>query len=64
MSKPDDSDELRKFLKMLDVSDNVSVSDWEATFIESNLTRDFFSAKQREITMKLMEKYGKRIGYY
>ena len=64
MSRPDDNEELRKFLKMLDASDDVSVSDWEAQFIESNLTRDYFSVKQREITMKLMEKYGKRIGYY
>lgn len=63
MSKPDDNAALRDFLKKLDDSD-VNVSDWEAQFIESNLTRDFFSAKQREITMKLMERYGKRIGYY
>ena len=63
MSKPDDSAELCKFLKMLDGAD-VTVTDWEAQFIESNLTREHFSEKQREITMKLMEKYGKRIGYY
>lgn len=63
MSKPDDSSELCKFLKMLDGAD-VTVTDWEAQFIESNLTREHFSEKQREITMKLMEKYGKRIGYY
>jgi len=62
--KPDDSEELRRFLKMLDGSDAVSVSDWEAQFIESNLTREFFSAKQREIVMKMMEKYGQRIGWY
>lgn len=60
---PDDSEELRKFLKMLDAAD-VNVSDWEAQFIESNLTREHFSPKQREITMKMMERYGKRIGYY
>jgi hypothetical protein len=63
MSAPDDSEELRKFLKMLDGAD-VNVSDWEAQFIESNLTREHFSVKQREIVMKLMERYGKRIGYY
>jgi len=60
---PDDSEELRKFLKMLDGAE-VNVSDWEAQFIESNLTREHFSAKQREIVMKLMERYGERIGYY
>jgi len=63
MSAPDDSEELRKFLKMLDNAD-VNVSDWEAQFIESNLSREHFSPKQREIVMKLMEKYGQRIGYY
>jgi len=63
MSAPDDSEELRKFLKLLDGAD-VTVSDWEAQFIESNLTRDHFSPKQREIVLKFMERYGKRIGYY
>lgn len=63
MSKPDDSSELCNFLKLLDGAD-VTVTGWEAQFIESNLTREHFSEKQREITMKLMEKYGKRIGYY
>lgn len=61
--KPDDSQALREFLKMLDNSD-VNVSDWEAQFIESNLSREHFSPKQREIVMKLMEKYGQRIGWY
>lgn len=62
--KPDDSEELRRFLKLLDDSEAVTVSDWEAQFIESNLSRDHFSPKQREIVMKLMEKYGQRIGWY
>lgn len=61
--KPDDSQALREFLKMLDGSD-ASVSDWEAQFIESNLSREHFSPKQREVVMKLMEKYGQRIGWY
>jgi len=63
MSAPDESEEFRKFLKMLDNAD-VNVSDWEAQFIESNLSREHFSPKQRGIVMKLMEKYGQRIGYY
>lgn len=62
--KPDDSQALRDFLKMLDDSDAVSVSDWEAGFIESNLSREHFSAKQREIVMKLMDRYGKRIDWF
>jgi len=57
-----DDSELRHFLEMLDASD-VNVTDWEANFIESNLQRDHFSAKQREIVMKMIEKYGQRIGF-
>lgn len=58
-----DREELRTFLKMLDESD-VNISDWEAQFIESNMSRDYFSPKQRDVVVKLMEKYGARIGYY
>lgn len=57
-----DDSELRHFLEMLDASD-VNVTDWEATFIESNLQREHFSAKQREIVMKMIEKYGQRVGF-
>ena len=62
--KPDDSEELRRFLKLLDSTEAVTVSDWEARFVESNLDREHFSPRQREIVMKLMEKYGQRIGWY
>ena len=55
-----ESESLRDFLKRLDEAD-VTVSDWEAGFIESNLTREHFSEKQREIVLKLMEKYSRRI---
>lgn len=36
-----------------------NVSQWEASFIESNLERDqaSFSPKQRDIIYKMMEKY-------
>jgi hypothetical protein len=61
----DESEEFRRFLKKLDdAADTLSVSDWEATFIESNLSREHFSPKQREKVMDMMEKYGKRIGWY
>ncbi len=60
-----ESEEFRKFLKKLDdAADTVTVSDWHAAFIESNLSREHFSPKQREIVMELMEKYGQRIGWY
>ena len=56
--KPDDSEELRRFLKMLDDSEAVSVSDWEAQFIESFLTNPRpLTPKQREVADALREKY-------
>ncbi len=55
-------EEMRRFLKMLDASD-ADISDWEMEFIESNLTRDHFSPKQRETVNKMIERYGKRIKY-
>lgn len=59
-----DDSELRNFLQALDDSTRVEVSDWEAQFISSNLTRDRFSYKQREIIMHLIEKYGQKIGWH
>jgi len=49
-------DERSDFLKKLDKSDE-NVSDWEAQFIESNLDREHFSPKQREIIDRMAEKY-------
>lgn len=49
------------FLRALDAAD-FNVSDWEAEFIESNLTQTHFSPKQREIVLKLAERYAKRLG--
>lgn len=56
------SQDMRDFLKKLDAAD-FSVSAWECEFIESNLTREHFSPKQREIILKMEERYGKRIGW-
>ncbi len=50
------------FLLALDRSD-VTVSDWEAGFIESNLDRFSFSPKQRAMIEKMMDKYAERIGF-
>lgn len=44
------------FLKALDKSRH-EVSDFEAKFIESNLDRDMFSAKQRKVIDEMMERY-------
>ena len=58
----DDYEELRAFLKALDSAD-VTVTDWEAQFIESCMDREWFSDKQREQVIRLIQKYGRRIGY-
>jgi hypothetical protein len=49
------------FLKRLDGSPTVTVTDWEAQFIASNLDRGWFSHKQREIIDRLIEKYDRKL---
>lgn len=56
------NDEIRAFLRQLDNAE-VDVNAWEAEFIASNLTRENFSGKQREIVQKLRDRYGRRIGF-
>jgi hypothetical protein len=51
-----------KFLKKLDSSD-VTVSDWEAQFIGSNLGKASYSPKQRASIELMIEKYSNRIGW-
>jgi len=54
--------ELSRFLQELDDAP-VEVSGWEAQFIESNIDSFQFSPKQREAILKMIEKYGDRIGF-
>jgi len=56
------NDEIRAFLRQLNNAE-VDVNAWEAEFIASNLTRENFSGKQREIEQKLRDRYGRRIGF-
>jgi len=49
-------EDLRLFLVALDGS-HYDVTDWEAEFIASNLTREKFSANQRAIIENMMENY-------
>lgn len=66
MSQQVEADKERlKFLCRLDLSDSVSVTDWEASFIESHIGEAHvdFSPKQREAIDRMIEKYGARIGW-
>jgi len=57
-------DNYANFLAALDrAAHEVEVSDWEASFIESNLSSFSFSPKQRLIIEKMIDKYAKRIGW-
>ena len=57
-----DDEERSEFLKRLDEAvGRVEVTDWEAQFIESNLGRSMFSAKQREAIDRMHEKYGEKV---
>jgi hypothetical protein len=54
-----------QFLILLDRSDRVSVTDWEAKFIESHVDKVYveFTPKQVEVIDKMIEKYAFRIGW-
>ena len=49
------------FLEDLDDSLIIQVSDWEAGFMESNLSRKHFSEGQRKIIDKMRKKYEGRL---
>jgi hypothetical protein len=55
-------DQLNEFLLALDEG-NVDVTEFEAKFIESNLSTYNFSLRQRQVIEQMIEKYGKRIGW-
>lgn len=64
MTEPLRTDQGRAdFLQDLDLTTAVEVSDWEAQFIESNLSRTSFSDKQREIIDGMHRKYAAQIGW-
>lgn len=59
---PEHSDaQLADFLKAIDNAKDVEVSDFEAQFIGSNLTRTHFSPKQRAIIERMISQYGSKI---
>lgn len=44
-------------LHKIDSSLNIELDDWECNFVESNLSRNRFSEKQREIIAKLIDNH-------
>lgn len=65
MSDVEGNKERLKFLIRLDQAENVSVTDWEAKFIESHIGKAYveFSPKQVEAIDRMIERYGSRIGW-
>jgi len=47
----------RSFLDSLDQSD-CELTTFEGEFLESNLSREFFTAKQRQVIDRMIDKYG------
>jgi len=55
-------DKLRSdFLSDLDDSAVIEISEWEADFLESNLSRKSFSDGQRKIIDKMRKKYDHKL---
>lgn len=55
-------DKLRSdFLSDLDDSVTIEISEWEADFLESNLSRKAFSDGQRKVVDKLRKKYENKL---
>lgn len=52
-------EDCKDILREIDEGD-FEVSDWEAGFIESCLDRDFFTEKQKNVILRLDEKYIRR----
>jgi hypothetical protein len=42
---------------VLTLADDPSLSEWEADFLDSNLSRHEFTDKQKEVIARLKEKY-------
>ncbi len=57
------SDErIRAFLDALDQSDRIEVSDWDASFIESNMDRQTFTEPQRKkVIARMICEYGHKV---
>ena len=57
-----DNTDYVEFLRKLDGSD-VSLTDWEAEFVGSNIDKGTFSDRQREAMDSMIAKYGERIKF-
>jgi hypothetical protein len=51
-------EDINAYLNELDSNRNVRLSDWEATFVGSNLGRTSFTPAQRRVITDLVRKYG------
>jgi hypothetical protein len=51
-------EDINAYLNELDQSPDISLTDWESTFVGSNLQRTNFSNAQRKVITDLVRKYG------
>lgn len=55
--------ELRHFLDLLDASDAIEVTDFEADFIDNNTMRCEFTEPQRQVILSMIKSYGEILGW-
>lgn len=50
-------EEIINKLRIIDEDEDVEVTDWEASFLETVLNQDWLSVWQKPIALKIIEKY-------
>lgn len=51
-------EDISAYLTDLDNDSSVELTDWESSFVASNMNRTSFSEKQRKVVADLVKKYG------
>lgn len=51
-------EDISDYLTDLDSDSSIELTDWEASFVASNMNRTSFSEKQRKVVADLVKKYG------
>lgn len=56
-------DRRRSFLDALDESEEITVTDYEADFLERNIDRQRFTPAQRNVIDRMIARYGRRLSF-